>query len=168
MLPLPDTRKDLGRWLKAQGYVTGAEIGVEQGKFAETLCQAGLELLCVDPWRAQPDYRTHLDQAAWDRLMVIACERLAPYPAAIVRATSIEAAQNVKDRSLDFVYIDGKHDFISVCEDIATWRPKVRKGGVLAGHDYQLEGVRGAVLACEFEPSFITAGDRSPSWVVRV
>jgi hypothetical protein len=167
MLPLPDTRKDLGRWLKAQGYVTGAEIGVEQGKFAETLCQAGLELLCVDPWRAQPDYRTHLDQAAWDRLMVIACERLAPYPAAIVRATSIEAAQNVKDRSLDFVYIDGLHDEDNVSLDIKAWRAKVRVGGVIAGHDYNRRGVMRAVSGAFGTPDHVTTTDRSPTWVCR-
>lgn len=170
--PLPNSRKDLGRWLKARGYAIGAEIGVEQGKFAETLCRAGLELLCVDPWKAEADYRPHLDQAAWDRLMVIACERLAPYPAAIVRATSLEAAQDVKDGSLDFAYLDAKHDFDSVRDDIFAWRQKVRSGGVLAGHDYNLEGVRLAVghvfghFARVKGEVMVTESDRSLTWAV--
>jgi len=167
-VPLPLTRKDLGRWLKAQGYQRGAEVGVEQGKFAEVLCRAGLELLCVDPWRAWPDYRTHLDQAEWDRLMAVACERLAPYPAKIVRATSVEAAQDVPDDSLDFVYIDGKHDWESVELDIVVWREKVRDGGMICGHDWNLGSVKqGFYRVFTGPPLQVTVADRSPSWMVR-
>jgi len=37
---------------------------------------------------------------------------------------------------LDFVYIDGHHGFKYVAEDICEWSKKVRKGGVIAGHDF--------------------------------
>ena len=42
----------------------------------------------------------------------------------------------MKDGSLDFVYIDGLHDFGSVKQDIAAWWPKVKVGGFIGGHDY--------------------------------
>eukprot|EP00927_Polykrikos_kofoidii_P043699 TRINITY_DN37776_c0_g1_i1.p1 TRINITY_DN37776_c0_g1~~TRINITY_DN37776_c0_g1_i1.p1 ORF type:complete len:617 (+),score=86.06 TRINITY_DN37776_c0_g1_i1:176-2026(+) len=49
--------------------------------------------------------------------------------------TSLDAAPLFSDRSLDFVYIDAMHDD-SVSLDLEAWEPKLRDGGVLAGHDF--------------------------------
>lgn len=67
-----------------------------------------------------------------------------------VRKTSLEAASDFEDGSLDFVFIDASHHYEDVAEDIRAWLPKVRTGGVLAGHDYYpggeyYPGVRRAV-----------------------
>ena len=40
------------------------------------------------------------------------------------------------DESLDFVFLDADHAYESVSRDIDAWRPKVKRGGLLAGHDY--------------------------------
>ena len=53
-----------------------------------------------------------------------------------LRMTSVEAAKGYEDESLDFVFIDGSHDYDSVCTDIGVWFPKMKKSGVMAGHDY--------------------------------
>ena len=45
---------------------------------------------------------------------------------------------HIEDESLDFVYIDARHDYCSVAEDMALYWPKLRQGGILAGHDYML------------------------------
>ena len=37
---------------------------------------------------------------------------------------------------MDFVYIDARHDYESVLEDLNAWFHKVKPGGILAGHDY--------------------------------
>lgn len=55
-----------------------------------------------------------------------------------VRKTSVEAALDFEDRSLDAVYIDAEHDPISVRSDINAWRNKVKVGGILCGHDFYL------------------------------
>ena len=47
-----------------------------------------------------------------------------------------DASRYVDDGSLDFVYIDGGHDFDNVMLDLILWSPKVRSGGVVSGHDY--------------------------------
>ena len=39
-------------------------------------------------------------------------------------------------RTIDFVYLDARHDYRSVVEDICSWFPLVTPGGILAGHDY--------------------------------
>jgi hypothetical protein len=49
---------------------------------------------------------------------------------------SLDAVRAVADRSLDFVYIDGHHNFQNVTNDIVEWSRKVRFGGIIAGHDY--------------------------------
>lgn len=53
-----------------------------------------------------------------------------------IKKTSLEAARDFKDRSLDAVYIDAEHDEDSVREDIKTWRSKIKFGGFLCGHDF--------------------------------
>jgi predicted O-methyltransferase YrrM len=50
--------------------------------------------------------------------------------------TTDEAASLFQDGSLDGVFIDADHTYEAVKMDIQNWMPKVRKGGILAGHDY--------------------------------
>lgn len=57
-----------------------------------------------------------------------------------IRSTSLESSKLYEDSSLDFVFIDASHDYDNVREDIATWYPKVKSNGILAGHDYYPEG----------------------------
>lgn len=52
------------------------------------------------------------------------------------RLTGHDAGGQLQDESLDFAYIDARHDYSSVREDIRDWWPKVKPGGLLAGHDY--------------------------------
>jgi predicted O-methyltransferase YrrM len=47
-----------------------------------------------------------------------------------------DGAKKIGDGSIDAVYIDGNHLKDSVVFDIKTWYPKVRRGGVISGHDY--------------------------------
>jgi hypothetical protein len=64
-----------------------------------------------------------------------------------VRLTSQEAHKLYDEESLDFVFIDAAHDMRSVLKDICGWSPKVKKGGIIAGHDYggRYTGVTNAV-----------------------
>jgi predicted O-methyltransferase YrrM len=59
----------------------------------------------------------------------------------IHREYSINAAKNFKDSSLDFVYIDGRHDYTGVKEDVEAWYPKLKEGGLFAGHDFVLDEI---------------------------
>jgi predicted O-methyltransferase YrrM len=55
-----------------------------------------------------------------------------------IRKSSIEAANDFADQSLDLVYVDAEHDPISVRSDINSWKNKIKKGGILCGHDFML------------------------------
>lgn len=49
----------------------------------------------------------------------------------------MEASKNVPDESLDYIYVDARHDYCGAFEDMSAWWPKLKPGGILAGHDYQ-------------------------------
>ena len=125
--------------LRDAGFKVGVEVGVEQGLYSECLCQLipGLNLAAVDCWTAHRGYRDHVSQAKLDGFYDAAKKRLAPYDCTLIREWSVDAAKLFDDGSLDFVYIDGNHDFANVVKDIHAWSPKVRKGGVISGHDFR-------------------------------
>ncbi|HEV7223844.1 MAG TPA: class I SAM-dependent methyltransferase [Pirellulales bacterium] len=65
-----------------------------------------------------------------------------------IAAESTLAAERFDD--LDFAFIDAAHDYQSVLADRQAWWPKIKKGGILAGHDFssaQFPGVKQAVEA---------------------
>ena len=36
----------------------------------------------------------------------------------------------------DMIYIDGDHDYIGIKNDLINYYPKLKTGGIFAGHDY--------------------------------
>jgi len=55
------------------------------------------------------------------------------------RSISWDAPEKYEDGYFDFVYIDAGHNYEDVCKDIDAWMPKIKKGGILSGHDYWLD-----------------------------
>ena len=53
-----------------------------------------------------------------------------------MRKSCIDALIDFEDESLDMIFIDANHSFDRVKEDIENWSKKVRKGGIVSGHDY--------------------------------
>ena len=63
-----------------------------------------------------------------------------------VRLSSLDSVNLYENRSLDFVFIDASHEYDDVKKDILAWYPKIKKGGIIAGHDFTtFDGVRQAV-----------------------
>ena len=84
-----------------------------------------------------------------------------------IKLPSLEAVKLYDDHSLDFVFIDAAHDYENVKKDIIAWKPKVRPGGILAGHDYNQENSPGLVRAvheCLTNVEFVAP----TSWRIRV
>ena len=54
----------------------------------------------------------------------------------VKRTFSVLAAADFDDASLDFVMLDGDHQYPAISADIQAWLPKLKPGGVLAGHDF--------------------------------
>jgi len=130
-------RDDLPQFFLDMGYKVGVEIGVDKGEFSKKFCEAGLELYSIDPWRYDDDYIDSATQKRLDFLYEHTQRVLSPFPnSTIIRKSSMEAVKDFQDESLDFVYIDGNHQFKYVTEDIFEWSKKLKIGGIISGHDY--------------------------------
>lgn len=132
------SRNELPEFFKQMNFKIGAEVGVYKGEFTEKFCKAGLKMYAIDPWHSYTGSgRTQKRQERQNFLYEHAKRVLAPYnDCTIIRKTSMDAVKDFKDRSLDFVYIDGDHCFKNIAEDIYEWTWKVKIGGVVSGHDY--------------------------------
>jgi predicted O-methyltransferase YrrM len=53
-----------------------------------------------------------------------------------IRIDSLTASKMYEDESVDAIFIDADHKYESVKADILSWLPKIKKAGILAGHDY--------------------------------
>lgn len=118
----------------------GIEIGVFKGEFSkEILSKWGGTLYLVDVWRPlgeeyedASNHILHLDAYAETMQNIKGFEDRG----IMIRANSKFASEMFGDNSLDFIYIDANHAYDFVVEDISLWFPKLKKGGILAGHDY--------------------------------
>lgn len=129
----------LARIFAELGYTEGVEVGVKEGEYSEILLAANpaLHLRSVDPWLVRDGYRDGRDQAIFDGYEAKARVTLGKYPGSeIVKGFSVDVARSLPDGVVDFVYIDGHHSFQAATNDIAEWLPKIRPGGIIAGHDY--------------------------------
>jgi len=179
-IKLPMTRRNgLLVLFRELGFKTGAEIGVEAGDYSWELCRAipGIQLYCIDPWEAYARYKDIREQPKMDRLYSEAVARLSKFNCKIIRKSSMEAVKDFAPESLDFVYIDANHDFEHVVNDIIHWSKIVRKGGIVAGHDYRTEdekhrapfhviqAVTAYTDAYNIRPVFIVKKDICPSFM---
>ena len=149
IIEIPNTNRVTFASLLAElGLNKGAEIGVECGLYSEALCKANpnIELYSIDAWTAYRGYRDHVNQEKLDGFMEITKKRLAPFNATVIKGFSMDAVKEFKDDSLDFVYIDGNHEYKQTVDDIAEWQKKVRVGGIVAGHDYILRTNNGYLM----------------------
>ena len=172
--------KELPYMLADMECFGGIEIGTEGGKFAQCLLRKipNLDLDCIDCWEGYPGYREKMaDKQA--RYYELAKERLAPYEGrfSLIKKYSMDAVKDYKDNSVDFVYIDGNHNFINVANDISEWSKKVKPGGIIMGHDFTHNDVgyertdvdyvvKAWTEAHGIKIWFVTEeGDRCPTWI---
>ncbi len=133
------------------------EVGVWQGRslcyLAEVMLACGKQLRLdgIDPFRNFPggktgypaELRPLVTGHSWLDVVSANLRRQGMLDYVnLIQAASPAAAGLYADGSLDFVWIDGAHDRASVEADCRAWWPKLRRGGTLAGHDYQQAGVR--------------------------
>jgi len=134
---IPDCgRNDLPEFFKEMGYKVGVEVGTWNSEYGKTLCDGGLKVYGIDPYIYYKDCTLYGEQEYFNKAFEIAKKTLKDSDYTMIRKTSMEALKDFEDGSLDFVYIDGNHGFKYVTEDIYEWSKKVKKGGVISGHDY--------------------------------
>ena len=125
---------EVGTWLGASAFYLAQEF-VNRGKRAS--------VVCVDTWLGSPE-KEHIDRISKmggkDSLYHAFIQNLSRSGLGEVikpiRMKSTEASSMFEDNSLDAVFIDANHSYEAVLDDLASWFPKVKPGGKIAGHDY--------------------------------
>jgi predicted O-methyltransferase YrrM len=115
-----------------------AEIGVYKGRCTAMwnveLINRGVnyEYFAIDHFTGSTEHNHSIDYYN------ITLENLKPIDGKvkIIKNDSLDECKNYPDSFFDVVYIDASHDYESVKEDILTWLPKVKKGGIICGDDY--------------------------------
>lgn len=139
------------------------EVGCYAGESTQVLANYADKLYCVDAWDFElfpscPEAITMQDvenafdirMAPWKELLRIRHESKKTdaekeesirfvHPFQKIKQRSELAEVYFKAESVDAVYIDADHWYASVCKDIRTWLPKIKEGGIIAGHDYNDE-----------------------------
>ena len=67
----------------------------------------------------------------------------------VIRGWSQNSHVEIKDDSLDFIYIDGDHSYEAVKRDLELYLPKLKKGGLMCGHDYDKDAWLGCCEAID-------------------
>ena len=150
------------------GKIVVAEVGVYDGRMSHLLLdfRADLYLVMVDMWAVPYDRYAASESRA--RAMTVESTRKLKRTAelrtaahmdrrAIRRGLSAEVAQTFKDGYFDAVFLDADHTREGVEEDLHAWYPKVKVGGLVAGHDYG-DGQWGVTEAVD---NFFTAIDET-------
>lgn len=150
---------------KAPQKAMFVEIGCWKGKSSSFMAEQimnskkGIKFYCVDTWKGTITEDGHQNDpdVVNDRLFEVFNNNLAPFSGYYnpIRSTSVEAANQFEDNSLDFIYIDASHEYEDVKDDIKAWFPKLKKGGTIAGDDYNSPQVSKAVHE-EFGKSIVS------------
>ncbi len=158
----------LSSFIITQNYRTFVEVGCKSGRTTGHILKTvpDSRVIAIDPWIANPAPKngdtTREDYEKWDfeKIEREFWENVGENKdrCTMLRKTSEEAAEfDIFDMDypsgtnpnppIDLIFIDALHDYESVKQDIGLWWPKVRMGGILAGHDFnhQWPGVERAV-----------------------
>ena len=143
MFPTYKNRLDLLYKLKEFAPKFVCEVGVQRGEYAKCILETipSIEkIYLVDLWEQQENYfdLANISDLAHQECMNITIANIRPWQEKVflLKGFSTQMAKQIPDNSLDWVYIDARHDYKGCYEDIETFWPKIKVGGIMSGHDY--------------------------------
>jgi hypothetical protein len=124
------------------------EVGAWKGRSTSCLAveiansKKDITLYVVDTWEGSIEHSEGTEQKSLPTLYETFIDNMKPVEEYYMplKLTSEEASKKFKDKSLKFVFLDASHEYEDVKKDILNWMPKVKNGGILAGHDYYPDG----------------------------
>lgn len=179
LLDYGDIRPSI-RTVKGKDLI-GVEIGVDCGDGAQFILKTldVKKLFLVDPYAEYEEFKgntgwANVTQQDFDGRFRDAKEKLEKFrdKTEFIRKRSEDAARDIPD-GLDFVYIDGNHEYKFAKHDMELYYPKLKRGGILCGDNFEsvFPGVARAVLEFTDEYGLKINGARSETsfewWVVK-
>jgi hypothetical protein len=128
---------EVGTWLGQSLAFLGVET-INSNK--------NIDLYSVDTWAGSIEH-ADMDVIKNNSLYEDFLNNIAPIKDRInvIRSTSLEASEKFDNESIDFLFLDASHEYEDVINDLHAWYPKIKKGAIFAGHDYDWSGVSRAV-----------------------
>ena len=146
-IPRPSTK--LAREKFGNRPVKIIEIGTYEGRNAKSLlkCLNVSSISFIDPYELYDEKQLQVIQLekAKERARKAIYKLRGKTEVNWVRKKSQDASKLFENKSADFIYIDGDHRYSAVKKDIELYWPKLKDGGILAGHDIDWEGVVKAI-----------------------
>ncbi len=138
-LPQMNSRNDFHVLITQSGARNLIEIGVRHGLFAEVLLNSAIhKYYGIDPWIQQVNYKdaANTDNDSQQNVYNEAKQRLARFGdrVELIRNFSTAVVDYFKDDSIDFIYIDARHDYCGVAGDLKAYWSKIKKNGIISGH----------------------------------
>lgn len=134
---------------KLPSFKTAIEVGVQRGVLAKKsldIWKSCTEYKLVDLWGKEEGYNEPGTDTAADKDANLrqTRSRMKPWVAPQMNPPKVEffvmrstdASKHLADHYFDYVYLDARHDYCAVKEDIMHYWPKLRPGGIVGGHDY--------------------------------
>lgn len=137
---------------QVQGELICCEVGVCHGFTSEYLLN---NMPNIKTYYAVDHYPTFVDwdgtrvtQERQDEIKKRCFDKLQPFSdkVQIIYQDSGSFSRIIPDEHLNFVFIDGDHSYAATTNDIICYWPKVKSGGIFAGHDINLKSVQDAVM----------------------
>lgn len=161
--PGPGREAILANWINENNFSKIVELGVLDGFTAQEIlksCPHIVEYVGVDIFE-KPDIfqsiapkndrsREVYNSFDFNFYYKLTLENLKDFTnkVTILKTTTLEASYLYPNMNFDLVFIDADHSYEGVAQDIQMWLPKIRSGGILAGHDFNWHTVRQAVKNC--------------------
>ena len=172
----------IAKLVKEYNIETYAELGtwrLRNFKQVYNLCPK-LKMIGVDLYKAQPDlpdtpgverYTPGENNLEWDHKTyykeMLSIVKNSNGRVSFIRDYTSNAAKKIKNGVLDMVFIDALHTYSGVISDINDWSPKVKKGGIICGHDYGYDRFPGVKMAVDEMFENVNEGYETTWWVIK-
>lgn len=147
------------------GGIVMAEIGCYAGESTEMFISSGKvnRLYAIDPWQPGYDDKDCSSRTDFELVEALFDEKIKGRDVVKLKMTMDEAFDLLPE--LDVIYIDGNHLYSFVLNDIQLSLKKIKKGGIISGHDFNCPDVFNAVTKIFNKP---TQTFSDMSWMVRL
>ena len=135
------------QFLLGKYNLTGIEIGSFAGESAQIFIKTNVfqKLYCIDPWKNGYD-ETDIASEQNEQAQKIFNQKFKDEKRIIkIKDYSFNVIDKFSDESIDFIYIDGNHQYQFIKKDIQNYFNKIKKGGIISGHDYTHPPIQKAV-----------------------